>query len=285
MDKANASGAVQGRSTLGTVIRVLVWTAVISTIATPVLLFATLNVQIGRALLPFWTGAGPAEYHAAGPNKPQTIPTRGLDAERGKQVERLLAFTGTPEMASGAARSLHIVAIRFDSTKPTPRDVLADPGKVIYPDGYWRMTLDMNAAEKQAVLLVGDEPARWTVTGQEAGDWPRIGFEGYAAFDIDTAERGSIAGFRIAAFGESDTVKPVDPKRDGVSAVHSLCRATGRWSDFFAVPYDKVRFTLVVNPSRISIGRATVESDGRIGRSLDRRQMLELCGAYLERRR
>lgn len=263
---------------LGTIIRYVVWATIIGLIATPVLRLALIHFQVGAALMPNW-----ATTPYSGGSWSRKTSREALDEARYEQMLRLSSFIGSPEMAAGAARSLHIVAVAFDAMKPRATGDATSPDASVYPDGYRRMTLDMTRADREAVLVIADQPIRWTIAGQKAGDWPRVAFEGVAALDIDTAEPRSIAALRIAPFGASKVMRVAEPGDERSDATRQFCRAAVNWSEFFALPDATVRFTMLVDPTHLAVGRTKVTSDGRIERAMNQRQVAALCDRYWRR--
>lgn len=151
------------------------------------------------------------------PAPPTPKITNVLAQERAKQIERLTALTGRAEMASGAVSSLHLIAVAFEGVKPDDVGTQVFPRQSVYEDGYRRLTLDVSPALHDAVVMISDQPIRWTTVGLRPGSWPRLAFEGIAPFDIVDGQKGSLAGFRIAAFGATNVMRAIDPTKGEVS--------------------------------------------------------------------
>jgi hypothetical protein len=265
---------------LESVIRFLVWSTILGCIATPVVM---MGAVYGRVFGSYWARGDDGyrqifeQIGRATPQKPKIV-TNVLDEERDRQIARLRALTARPERASGAADSLQIVAVAFEGTKAATAQV---PGSMtrlsVDDDGYRRLSLDLGQAPGDAVVIIADQPIRWRLQGLTAGSWPRVGFEGYAAFDVLDGQPGSLAGFRIGAFGAANFARAVDPTSGEVSIRQTFCASLQNWADHFGLPFDAVRFTLLLNPGRIAPNRSSTPSDGEIVKTMYSTDLDRLC--------
>ena len=67
-------------------------------------------------------------------------------------------------MAAGAATRVNFVIVAF-TEKPEP-NAKSGGRHVIDRDGYRRMTLDLAGLPKEALVVIADEPIRWTIGRQ-----------------------------------------------------------------------------------------------------------------------
>jgi hypothetical protein len=264
---------------LDSVIRFLVWTAVIGALATPVLLVAMVNSRI-IVSFPFLhdgdSGFVQTVRKLTGPPSSSGIVTADA-AERRKQIERLQLMTARAEMTAGAAARLTILAVTFDDQKPEPTPPGSKPnGHIVDPDGYRRLTLNLADLPKDAIVMIADQPIRWAVNGA-SGTWGRVGFEGLASFDIVEGRPNLIAGFRIRAFGARAGARAVDPGRLDHAALREWCSAIKLWTGHFAVTASQVEFAVLANPTKVSGRNGTVASDGSWGVVRTGAGIAELC--------
>jgi hypothetical protein len=258
------------------VIRFFVWFTVLGFIAMPVVVLTMTYGQVfgsffGRnndGLLQVLQHAGP---HEVGSPKPGIV-TSVLNKERERQIARLRALTGRPELASGTAASLQVIAVAFDRLKPATSSPQA-----VDQDGYRILQLDLKQSSRDAVVIIADQPIRWRLKGLTSGSAARVGFEGYAAFDILDGQPGSLAGFRIGTFGAPRFARAVDPTVGEVSNRQGFCSSLQDWADHFGLPFDAVRFTLLVNPSRITPTSGLAESDGDTDKTMYAADLVRLC--------
>jgi hypothetical protein len=271
-----------GRPLLDSVIRFLVWTWIIACVSAPLLLVALFYFELWGSF-PLSRGSDAfnrtAESIFSGrPAVPAPkIATGVLAQERARQIERLNALTGRAEMASGAAASIHLVAVAFEGIKPDAVEAVVFPRQRVYPDGYRRLTLDMAQAQREGVVLVSDQAIRWSIVGLQPGAWPRVGFEGYAAFDVADGQPGSLAGFRIGVFGFGEVARAVDPTKGEVSIPQTFCASVQTWVQHFGVFFDAARFTLLLNPTRVAPRPGVIASDGEIAKTLLADEIEGLC--------
>jgi len=269
----------------GGTIRVVVWLTVLAFVATPAI---TLFLAYGRLFGPLWGGgkaAGPLalQIQMGGPAPDRSrISTGVLGEERARQIARLQALSGRPEQASGAAQSLQIIAVAFERVKPGTAEA-SGAAQAIDDDGYRRLSLDLAEAPLDAAVIVADQPIRWQLLGLPAKTWPHVGFEGYAAFDVRDGRPGTVAGFRIGSFGATDIMRAQDPTDGEVSNRTMFCAAAQQWADHFGLPFSAVRFTLLLNPSRIALRDRQPVSDGSIVTTMNPNQLDRLCKQRVSR--
>jgi hypothetical protein len=255
-------------SFLDTLIRFMAWSAVIGTLATPVLLIALFNSQI----IVSFPGLRGSDFEETVRRLMPEAPASGIVTADGRslaaQAERLRSMTGRPEMAAGAITRLHFLALAFDE-KPEPTPPLsplqAPSGSTRRPavdhDGYRRMTLNVAHVPKEGVVVIADQPIRWTIVGA-ASSWPLIGFEGMAPFDIVKGRPNLIAGFRIRAFGARDTARAADPVHADPAARHALCQSVRAWSEHFGLAMTQATFRLIANATGDGAHPRAFLSDG-----------------------
>jgi hypothetical protein len=151
-------------------------------------------------------------------------------------------------------------------------------------DGYRLLSLDVAQASRSAVVLIAGQPIRWNVSGLAASSWPRLGFVGVAAFDVAGVPPGSLAGFRIGAFGAREVARALDPTRGEISIRQTLCASLQAWADLFGLPFEDVRFTLLLEPTRVATQDGLPRSDGEVSRSFFPAELDDLCKARGRRR-
>jgi hypothetical protein len=269
----------------GGTIRLIVWLALLACIATPAI---TLMLAYGKLFGSLWSGSKAVVPLALQINPAGVVPdTSNIDTgllgqERARQIARLRALSGRPEQASGAAKSLQIIAVAFDGAKRGPAESAGAQSQGIDDDGYRRLSLDLEDMPLDATVVVADQPIRWRLSGLANG-WPRVGFEGYAAFDVLDGQPGTIAGFRIGSFGATEIMRAADPAEGDVSNRTTFCAASQKWADHFGLPLSTVRFALLLNPSRISLRRRQPVSDGGIVTVIDSNELDRLCKQRVSR--
>lgn len=249
---------------LDSLIRLLMWSAIIGTIAVPVLLILSLNGQIVMSLPPFSSG-GDNGFRATYDRLMSPSQSAGIVTGRGdraEQVARLRSFTARPEMAAGAATRVNFVIVAF-TEKPEP-NAKSGSRHIIDRDGYRRMTLDLAGLPRQALVMIADEPIRWTVTGANSA-WGLIGFEGLAPFDIVNGRPGMLAGYRIAAFGARDTASASSPHQADQRRRYNLCRSLQAWTAHFGTTVSQTAFALVTDPTNIGSSNGAITTDGQAG--------------------
>lgn len=259
----------------------MVWFTILGCIATPVILMLTVYGRVfgsfaGRGNDGFHQTFEQINFGNSAPPKPEIV-TNVLGEERDRQIARLRALTGRPEQASGAAASLQIIAVAFEGPKPATVEVPGSTRLSVDDDGYRRLSLDLGQAPGNAVVIIADQPIRWRLHGLTPDSRPRVGFEGYAAFDVLDGQPGSLAGFRIGAFGAAGFARAVDPTGGEVSIRQTFCASLQNWADHFGLPFDAVHFTLLLNPGRITPNRSSTPSDGEIVKTMYSTDLDRLC--------
>jgi hypothetical protein len=214
--------------------------------------------------------AGPRD---TAPSKPGIV-TSVLGKERERQIARLRALTGRPELASGTAASLQVIAVAFDGTKPGRG---GGSKQAVDQDGYRILQLDLARAPRDAVVIIADQPIRWRLQGLTPASGPRVGFEGYAAFDVLDGQPGSLAGFRIGTFGANSFARAADPTAGDGNNHQGFCTSLQNWADHFGLPFDAIRFTLLLNPSRIAPTSGLTQSDGDTDKTMYAGDLVRLC--------
>jgi hypothetical protein len=270
----------------GGTVRVLVLLTIFACFATPL---TTLILAYGKLFGSLWDGskaglppalqippAAPAPYKT-------NIYTGLLGEERARQIARLKALSGSPEQASGAAKSLQIIAVAFEDPKPGIAKASGATSQGIDDDGYRRLSLDLKETSLDAVVVVADQPIRWQLSGLAAKTWPHVGFEGYAAFDVRDGQPGTIAGFRIGSFGATEIMRASDPNDGDVSNRTTFCAAAQKWADHFGLSFGAVRFALLRDPSRISLGQRQPFGDGSIVTAMNSDELDRLCKQRVNR--
>jgi hypothetical protein len=192
-------------------------------------------------------------------------------------MERLGALSARPEMASGGVNAVQFIAVKFEDIKPDAAEAAALPRQRVDADGYRRLTLDMTGVPREAVVLVSDQPVRWRITGLQPRSWPRVGFEGYAAFDVADGQPGTLAGFRIGMFGAKSVMHPADPTQGQVSNRQTFCSSVERWTYHFGIPFSRSQFTLLLNPTTIAPRSGVPRSDGEVAKNLFSQDIVWLC--------
>ena len=243
---------------LDSIIRFLLWSAVIGAIAVPVLLITYFNSSL-IAAMPIFRDDGRGRVTIVVSQPGGIVTGRG---DRAEQVARLRSFTARPEMAAGAATRVNFVIVAF-TEKPEP-NAKSGSRHVIDRDGYRRMTLDLAGLPRQALVVIADEPIRWTVTGANS-TWGLIGFEGLAPFDIANGRPGMLAGYRIAAFGARDTASASSPLQADQRLRYNLCRSLLAWTAHFGTTFSQTAFALITDPSKIGSSNGSVTTDGQAG--------------------
>jgi hypothetical protein len=238
----------------------MVWSAVIGTIAVPVLLITYFNSSLIAAMPIFRDNTSfRTTVERLQPPSGGIVTGRG---DRAEQVARLRSFTARPEMAAGAATRVNFVIVAF-TEKPEP-NARSGSRHIIDRDGYRRMTLDLAGLQRQALVIIADEPIRWTVTGANSA-WGLIGFEGLAPFDIANGRPGMLAGYRIAAFGARDTASAGSPLQDDQRRRYNLCRSLQAWTAHFGTSVSHTAFALVTDPTNIGSSNGAITTDGQAG--------------------
>src|SRR4029079_9358771 len=107
--------------------------------------FGSFFVRNNDKLLQVLQQAGP---HEIGSSKPGIV-TSVLDRERERQIARLRTLTGRPELASGTAASLQVIAVAFDRLKPATS---SREQQAVDQDGYRNLQLDLKQSSRDAIV-------------------------------------------------------------------------------------------------------------------------------------
>ncbi len=264
-------------SLLNSVMRFLIWATIFAAIGVPLVLFPLLREdKLTRQF----------EDPQRRQDRSAVVTNNGMQA-KAAQIARLKTLTARPEMVSGAAAQLHIIAIAFEEAKPEPMGSSpANPRHMVDPDGYRRLVLDMHRGGKDAVVIIADQPIRWTIVEPQAQSWGRIGFEGLAPFDVAAGRPGMLAGFRIAAFGAQNTARVfypgqapgrLDSNLGPSQRQRAFCGAARTWTEHFGIRFDQAHFALVVEPTRIAPEGRSIDSDGQFRETLTGHAIEKLC--------
>jgi hypothetical protein len=278
------------RCRLESFIRVLVWSTLLSLIAMPLLLTAFVSNHLfgvfsfDRREETFRRVSHLVFGEQTNSSQPKAV-TSLLGQERAKQIEKLTALSAAPEMASGAVDEIQFVATEFENIKPASAEHLGIARERVYADGYRQMTLDMAGLSRQAVVLVSQQPIRWTIVGLQPRSRPVLGFEGYAAFDIVDGRPGSLAGFRIGVFGSTGFIHETNPERGDISNRDTFCSSVQKWVDHFGITLDRARFTVLLNPTSIAPRLGAPLSDGEIAATRFGSEIQYLCERNPQKRR
>jgi hypothetical protein len=157
------------------------------------------------------------------------------------------------------------------------------------PTGFWRqvagnasgikVSLDLAKADKGALLVVTNTPIRWTVASAKAGQTAKIAFEGPAAFDVENAHPGLIAGFRIGAFGSSDSTEPQEASPNASSSQRlRFCESMKSWVRHFDVNPAEVRVWRLYDPTSIRMFGAQLTAAG--GKADAPEYLTSICPQY-----
>jgi hypothetical protein len=243
----------------------MMWSTKIGVLAVPVLLILHFNGQLVMMTLPIFGSGSDNGFRVTfdqlmSPSQAAGIVTgQGLD--RTAQIARLRSMTARPEKTTGAATRVNFIAVAFDE-KPEPSSSKTASGHTVDRDGYRRMNLDLGRLSGEALVVIADEPIRWTVNGANSS-WALIGFEGLAPFDIVNGRADLLAGYRIAAFGARATASAADPFRADQRRRQNMCASIRAWTEHFGVAMAQTAFALVTNPTTIGSNDGGITSDGQ----------------------
>ncbi|MEH3148047.1 MAG: hypothetical protein PGN34_22530 [Methylobacterium frigidaeris] len=189
------------------------------------------------------------------------IRTPDVTAEREAQTRRLIAWTAHPDRVSGSAAWLDLVGLVF--TEPNPALAAdAEPGSAADPGDYRRLSLDLTAAPDRAAVVLADQPIAWTVRTLPPDRVGALGVEAGAAFSIRDGRPGLLGGFRSRAFGAPATAPVLDPSRYGPGTRRAFCDALRLWAGQYGLPLERLRYTLVENPTFLALEGERLRTDG-----------------------
>ena len=246
---------------LDKIIRFLVLTGVIGSLAAPivlmVLLWNSLSFtpwgmhapkfdEVQRLIFDVRTWAGGI---VAGPSSRALI----------KDAKRLRDMTAYSGEATTVARSLELVVVRLAEGATAPVDAGGMPQRT----GYRSIGLDITGLQRTGVLIMADAPILWNVSANAPAQRARLAFEGAAPFDIANGYPGLLAGFRIASFGAVDTAQVADALSGESGDVRRYCAALTQWAQHFGLRLSDMSATFVENPTRIRVSDRGVGHDGR----------------------
>ncbi len=250
---------------LDSLIRWMTWSIKIGMLAVPILLIMHFNGQLVMMTLPIFGAGSDKGFRATfdqlmSPSQSAGIVT-GQDLDRPAQIARLRSMTARPEKTTGAATRVNFIAVAFEG-KPQLSPSETASRHVVDRDGYRRMTLDLGRLPGEAVVVIADEPIRWTISGANS-PWGLIGFEGLAPFDIVNGRADLLAGYRIAAFGARETARAADPFYADERRRRAMCASVRAWTDHFGVAMAQSAFALVTNPTSVGSSDGGITSDGQ----------------------
>ncbi len=73
---------------------------------------------------------------------------------------------------------------------------------------------------------------------------------------------GLLGGFRSRAFGAPATAPVLDPSRYGPARAGRFCDAARLWAAQYGLPLDRLRYTLVENPTFLALDGERLRTDG-----------------------
>jgi hypothetical protein len=206
-----------------------------------------------------------ATARVAAPDDPPAlrgaIQTPDVAAGREEQARRLIGWTAHPDRVSGSAAWLDLVGLVF--TAPNPA-LAADtePGSAADPGDYRRLSLDLTGAPDRAVVVLADQPVAWTVSTLPPDRVGAVGVESGAAFSVRDGRSGLLGGFRSRAFGAPATAPVLDPSRYGPGTRRAFCDAARLWAAQYGLPLERLRYTLVENPTFLALDGERLRTDG-----------------------
>ena len=246
---------------LDKVVRFLVWSGVIGSLAAPIILM----VMLWNSLSFTPAGMRPPKFEevhrlifdahswaggiGSGPNSRALL----------KDANRLREMTAYSGEATTVARSIELIVVRFADGVPPPASTDAQPQRA----GYRTIGLDITALQRTGVLIMADAPILWNVAASAPGQRARLAFEGAAPFDVANGHPGLLAGFRIASFGGGDTAQVSDTLSTESGNVRRYCAALAQWAQHFGLRVADISATFLENPTSIRISDRGVVHDGR----------------------
>lgn len=187
-----------------------------------------------------------------------------VSAERAAQRERLIGWTAHPDRVSGSAASLDLIGLVFTA----PRE----PGA-----GYRPLAIDLAGAPDRAVVVVTEQPVRLALTTIPPDRIGTLGVESTAAFGLADGRSGLLAGFRALPYGAAEVAPVLDPVRFGPGTLRDFCAGLRLWAVQFGLPPGRTRYTLIENPTRISLAGEAVHTDGIARGRVTGRRLARLC--------
>ena len=261
------------------VIGFIVWSSVAASVLAPILYFANLQYNLSRL---FHSTPLPGSYEdtLARVNDPYTAGDSGgiksgLSAsQRALQITKIRKYTATPELAAGWAKHVQFLSISFSA----PQLGSGDSGKA--KDGYRELELSFtqraDGPNDDAIVIIADQPIRWTIKAEGLPERARVGFEGPMAFDIASAPPGVIAGYRIGAFGGGETALPNTASR--IKDVSDrFCRAIVSWTKYFGVSPQDIQAFELADPKHIWVSGAEWNSDSAAVAGTPRQAIVQKC--------
>ena len=243
------------------VVRFLVWTGIVSSLAAPV---------IGMLLI--WYGGFFAPWGMSRELSFDELQRRLIEARSwvggvvaggdartlARDANRLRELTAYDGEAKAVARTLEVVVVRFSkSERPDPSP--SAPQRI----GYRDVRLDLTGADRTAALIIADAPVLWSVEPNARAPRAKLTFEGTAPFDVANGFPAMLAGFRIESFAAHDTTRPQDALGDDTTGVGRYCRALTLWAKHFGLTLADTTATFIDSPSMIRVSDRGVRHDGR----------------------
>lgn len=261
------------------VIGFIVWSSVAASVLAPLLYFANLQYNLSRL---FHATPLPGSYEdtLAKVKDPYTggdsdgIKSGMSAAQRALQITRIRKFTATPEQAAGWARHVQFLSISFSA----PQLGSGDSGKS--KDGY--RELDLNFTQRadgptdDALVIIADQPIRWSIKADGLPERARVGFEGPMAIDVTAAPPGVIAGYRIGAFGGGETALPITASRINDTS-GNFCRSILSWTKYFGVSPQDIQVFALTDPKHIWASGAEWNSDAASVAGTSRQSIVRQC--------
>ena len=196
----------------------------------------------------------------------------GQDAHRLARDYRRLKSLASAKGTVSSAKYVHVVMVETGNHFSAVSSANHGP--------YVQGELDLAYLADSALVIIADQPYIWHVKNGSSVPAARLGFEGRAPFDLRNAQKGLLAGFRVASFGFTGTVGGNDfYKRNCRETRQRICYSLNVWKNFFSVDGKSVGVWHVTDPKSLQPiydGLASDSSDqsflGDIG---------AVCGAEL----
>lgn len=257
--KATGGGAFR---TFGYVLLVLIFVFIIAPAIFLQQFFAGLGAFIWNGPNAIETGSGPVAVSRGG------IVNKAMPENRAAAAVKLADLSAERYEAGGTLRRLRFVGIQFNGGD----DRMTNPADRKRSD----LVLNLNMPKDLGVVFIAAEPINWTVNNRGARERARLGFEGAAPFGI-RAEPGTIAGFRIGAFGASRNAYPIDPVDETRANLVRFCTAMQHWGDHFGVEFDRMEYVLLTNPTAVTLDAEGANGGGRVGAYYSGSTLRNLC--------